>query len=42
MQLAYTRYTSIPDPEAFKALLPPARLARLTEDDPGALLAYAL
>jgi len=42
MFLAYTPYTSIPDMDAFKALLPSARLARLEEDDSGALFCYAL
>ena len=42
MFLAFTHYTSIPDPDALKTLLPPARLARLTGDDPGALFAYGL
>jgi len=42
MFLAYTSYAPIPDIESLKALLPPARLARLVGDHPGALFAYAL
>ena len=42
MFLAYTHYIPIPDIEALKALLPPARLACLAGDDQGTLFAYAL
>jgi len=42
MFLAYTSYAPIPNVEALKALLPPARLARLEGDEQGALFAYAL
>jgi len=42
MFLAYTPYAPIPDTEALKALLPPARRQRLVGDHLGALFAYTL